>query len=98
MQAHRQYAARRIADYDAARSNALAAIADQEAHGPAATLMAHMVLRIVESRHPRLRYLVGRDARQVMRLRRFLPAAMFEQGLRRRYELDAITDRAGASP
>lgn len=89
MKAHRQRTAERIADYDAMRENALDAVAAQEERAPGAELVARMVLEVVRSERPRLRYLVGGQARSVARLRRFLPAGMFEQGLRRNYRLDA---------
>ncbi|HEU4722375.1 MAG TPA: oxidoreductase [Gemmatimonadaceae bacterium] len=95
MQAHRQHAAERIADYDAARRNALDAVAEQEARGPGAELIAHTVLRIAGSRSPRLRYVVGRQARVATRLQRWLPAGMFEQGLRRSFRLDAVGEPTG---
>jgi hypothetical protein len=47
-----------------------------------------MRLEIVSSEKPRLRYLVGPQAKSVTRLRRFLPAAMYEQGVRRTFALD----------
>ena len=48
-----------------------------------------VVLRIVESRSPALRYRVGTDARRYVRLRRILPASTFERGVRRAFKLDA---------
>jgi NAD(P)-dependent dehydrogenase (short-subunit alcohol dehydrogenase family) len=95
MQAHRQHTAARIADYDAARRNALDAIAEREARGPGAELIARTALRIAGSRRPRLRYVVGREARLVMQLRRVLPAGMFEQGVRRTFRLEAVREPRG---
>lgn len=89
MQAHRQMAAERIAEYDTHRERAYRAIAEYEARGPSADLIAHAVARIVTSRNPRLRHVVGRQARFATRMRRFLPEAMFEQGVRRHFRLDA---------
>jgi len=43
-------------------------------------LVAATVLKIVENQPPRLRYVIGRQARLVSRLRRFLPEAALEQG------------------
>jgi NAD(P)-dependent dehydrogenase (short-subunit alcohol dehydrogenase family) len=95
MQAHRQHTAERIADYDAARRNAHESIAEQELSGPGGELMAHTVQRILESRSPRLRYVVGRQAQLVSRLRRFLPASAFEQGARRTFRLHTVREPTG---
>jgi hypothetical protein len=46
------------------------------------------LLEILSSDSPRLRYLIGQQAKSVARLRRFLPAGMFEQGVRRSFSLD----------
>jgi hypothetical protein len=48
-----------------------------------------VLLRIVSSDSPRLRYLIGRQATSVARLRGFLPAAVFEPGVRRSFSLDS---------
>ena len=40
------------------------------------------------SHSPRLRYLIRPQAKSVARLRRFLRAGMFEQGVRRTFSLD----------
>jgi hypothetical protein len=53
-------------------------------------LVAERVLSIIESGSPRLRNIVGKEARMV-RLRRFLPEPLFERGMRRRLHLDVKT-------
>jgi hypothetical protein len=50
--------------------------------------VAETLLEIITSDTPRLCYLIGQQARSVARLRRFLPAGMFEQGVRRTVALD----------
>jgi NAD(P)-dependent dehydrogenase (short-subunit alcohol dehydrogenase family) len=90
MKTHRQQAAQRIADYDAARERAFESIAQQEKRGPGPELVAHAVLRIAGSPNPRLRYLIGRQARSVALLQRFLPDELFEQGLKRTFRLDTV--------
>ena len=89
MQSNRQLAAKPIAEYDTHRERAYRAIADYEARGPGADLVSQTVARIVSSRNPRLRHVVGQQARFAMRVRWFLPAAMFEQGVRSHFRLDA---------
>ena len=89
MKSHRQRTTERIAEYDARRGRALKSIAELEERGPGAELVARAVRRIVGSRRPRLRYLVGRQARTVALLQQFLPERLFEQGLKRSFGLEA---------
>jgi hypothetical protein len=51
-------------------------------------VVANAVLKIAASRTPRLRYVVGRQARFVTRLRQLLPEGAFEQGVRGTFRLD----------
>jgi short-subunit dehydrogenase len=88
MMNHRQIAANRIADYDPWRQRALDAIRAHEQKAPGAEVVADTLLEIMSSRAPRLRYPIGQQAKSVMRLRRFLPAGLFEQGVRRTFSLD----------
>ena len=83
----RQLAAERVSEYDSWRQRALDAIREQEEKGPGPELVADTVIRIIESRKPRLRYAVGRQARLISTLRRFLPEAAFEQGTRSTFHL-----------
>lgn len=83
----RQLSAERVGDYDSWRRRALDAIREYEEKGPGPELVANTVIRIVESSRPRLRYAVGRQARLISTLRRFLPEAAFEQGTRRTFHL-----------
>jgi NAD(P)-dependent dehydrogenase (short-subunit alcohol dehydrogenase family) len=90
MMHHRQAGVRRIAEYDPWRQRALEAIQAAERNAPGPDLVADTLLEIISSPRPRLRYLIGRQAKTVARLRRFLPAGMFEQGVRRTFALDRI--------
>jgi hypothetical protein len=47
--------------------------------------------------NPRLRYLIGQQAKTVARLRRFLPARLYEQGVRRTFSLDSTAPAAASS-
>jgi NAD(P)-dependent dehydrogenase (short-subunit alcohol dehydrogenase family) len=87
MMSHRQLAAHRLDDYDPFRERALNAIRQYEEKGPGPDAVAETMLEIVSSKTPRLRYLIGAQAKQVARLRRFLPAAMYEQGVRRTFSI-----------
>jgi NAD(P)-dependent dehydrogenase (short-subunit alcohol dehydrogenase family) len=88
MMNNRQIAANPIAEYDPWRQRALDAIRAHEETAPGPELVATTLLDIMSSRTPRLRYLIGRQAKSVARLRRFLPAGLFEQGVRRTFSLD----------
>jgi NAD(P)-dependent dehydrogenase (short-subunit alcohol dehydrogenase family) len=88
MKSHRRVGANRIADYDPWRGRALDAVRAYEEKGPGPDLVAEALLQIVSSETPRLRYLIGQQARSVARLRRFLPGGMYEDGLRRTFWLD----------
>jgi NAD(P)-dependent dehydrogenase (short-subunit alcohol dehydrogenase family) len=88
MMNHRQVAARRMTEYEPWRERALTAIRAHEERSDGPELVAEALLEIVTSDAPHLRYLIGKQAKSVARLRRFLPAAMFEQGVRRTFSLD----------
>ena len=88
MMNNRKVGAQRIGEYDLWRERSLKAIRASEERGPGPDLVAETLLKIVSSRAPRLRYLIGRQAQWVARLRRFLPARMYEQGVRFTFSLD----------
>jgi NAD(P)-dependent dehydrogenase (short-subunit alcohol dehydrogenase family) len=88
MMNNRQVGANRTTDYDPWRQRALHAIRAQEDRGPGPEVVAKALLGIVSSNTPRLRYLIGQQARSVARLKQFLPAGMYEQGVRRTFSLD----------
>jgi NAD(P)-dependent dehydrogenase (short-subunit alcohol dehydrogenase family) len=89
MMNHRQLAANRMTEYDPWRQRALVAIRAYEERGPRPEVVAETLLEIISSSNPRLRYLIGQQAKSVARLRRFLPARMYEQGVRRTFSLDS---------
>jgi NAD(P)-dependent dehydrogenase (short-subunit alcohol dehydrogenase family) len=88
MMNHRQVAAGRIGEYEPWRQRAFDAIRAMEEKGPGPELVAETVLRIAASKSPRLRYVVGPQAKLVTRLRRFLPESVFERGVRSTFRLD----------
>ena len=85
---HRQAAANPVPEYDRWRHRALTAIRALEEKGPGPDVAADTLVKIVASKNPRVRYLVGSQAKTLARLRRFLPARMYEQGTRRMFSLD----------
>jgi len=88
MMTNRQHGAQRMTEYDPWRQRALSAIRASEEKASSADVVADTLLEIISSSSPRLRYLIGQQAKSVTRLRRFLPAGMFEQGVRRSFSLD----------
>jgi NAD(P)-dependent dehydrogenase (short-subunit alcohol dehydrogenase family) len=88
MMSHRQVATEQIGAYDPWRQRAYAAIRGHEERGPGPELVADAVLKIVESSAPRLRHVIGTQAKVVTRLRQFLPGGAFEQGVRGTFQLD----------
>jgi NAD(P)-dependent dehydrogenase (short-subunit alcohol dehydrogenase family) len=88
MMNNRQVGGRRMSEYDPWRERALNAIRAAEDNAPGPDVVANALLEIVSSDAPRLRYLIGKQAKSVARLRRLLPAGMFEQGVRRSFSLD----------
>lgn len=86
---NRQDAVKHISDYDPWRQRAFEAIHQYEEQAPEPTLVAECVLRVIESKSPKSRYKVGKDATSLPRLRRFLPESLFEQGARDHFHLDA---------
>jgi NAD(P)-dependent dehydrogenase (short-subunit alcohol dehydrogenase family) len=87
MMNHRQLGTSRIAEYDLWRQRALDAIRRHEEKGPGPEAVAETLLDILSSKTPRLRYLIGGQAKSVVRLRRFLPAGLYESGVRRNFSI-----------
>jgi len=80
--------AARIAEYDRRRQLAFEAFRHHEEKAPGAELAAQTVLKIIASKAPRLRYLIGSQAKVAARLQRFLPEATYEWGKRSIFWLD----------
>ena len=87
MMSNRQVGAHRMPEYDSWRQRALDTIRASEERAPGPELVADTLAEIMSSEAPRLRYLIGRQAKSVTRLRRFLPAGIFEQGVRHTFSL-----------
>ena len=83
-----QGAANRISDYDPWRQRVLEVRQQFEEKALEPALVAEVILRIIESKSPRLRHTVGRDVTRLLRMRRFLPEATFEKGMRRALHLE----------
>ncbi len=81
-----------IPDYDPWRRRVAEVRAQRIGAAPDAIIVAECVLRIVDSAAPRLRYGVGKETARIVRLRRLLPEALFERGMRRVFRLDAPSE------
>ncbi|MBL8153228.1 MAG: SDR family NAD(P)-dependent oxidoreductase [Anaerolineae bacterium] len=80
------FPAQRIPDYDGIREQATAVHDTDVRDGHPPDPVARLIARIVESRHPRLRYVAAEGLESgVPLMRRFLPDALQEWILRRRY-------------
>ena len=85
-----QPAGGRIGAYDGAREAALKSMRDYLERAPGPGVVAEVVGRIVESRSPRLRYNVGKEARLVVHLRRLVPEGVALKIMRRYFRIDGV--------
>jgi NAD(P)-dependent dehydrogenase (short-subunit alcohol dehydrogenase family) len=84
----RQVSTRQLKDYDSWRERAFNAIRDHELKAPGAELVAQTIFEIIGSKRPRLRYLIGSQAKIATRLQRFFPEWAYERGKRTTFRLD----------
>jgi NAD(P)-dependent dehydrogenase (short-subunit alcohol dehydrogenase family) len=84
----RQVSAARLKEYDPWRQRAFKTFRDQEEKAPGPQLVAETLFKIISSNTPRLRYLIGPQAKVTSGLRWFLPESVFEQGKRSTFALD----------
>ena len=84
----RQVSTARLEEYDAWRQRAFKAIRAHQQQAPGPELVAQTILGIIASKTPRLRYLIGSQAKVATRLQRFLPEGTYERGKRSTFRLD----------
>ena len=77
----------KIEVYDLARKKSARRIQIDESRGQDPKLVAKLILEIINSKSPRIRYAIGNEKRALL-YKRILPASLFESGLRRRFSLD----------
>ncbi|ACT48007.1 oxidoreductase [Methylotenera mobilis] len=58
-------------------------------------MVAKVVLKAAEAKHPKVRYAAGKLACRLSLLRRFAPAAMMDKGIRQEMKLDILEKIAG---
>lgn len=85
--AHAARTAETVAAYAAAFAANVALFRDNVAAGENPAGVAAAVLRAATSRNPRLRYVVGREAMRVRKLRSIMPSGIFDRAIRRRFQL-----------
>jgi NAD(P)-dependent dehydrogenase (short-subunit alcohol dehydrogenase family) len=73
--------------YDAARKNIAEVFGTELAKAPGPQLVADAVLAAIQNKNPRIRYPVGKDAKLLALMRRFMPASAFEKGFRKQFRL-----------
>jgi NAD(P)-dependent dehydrogenase (short-subunit alcohol dehydrogenase family) len=84
----RQLAVHPISDYDIWRTRSMKSVREYEEKGQAGGFVAETIHKIIETKRPRLRYIVGQQAKQLMLFRWLLSEAIFEQGTRSGFNLD----------
>ncbi len=80
--------AQRIPAYSLVRTRVLQRFAENTDHGVPPEQVAETVLEAASAESPNLRYPVNGAAKSVSRLRRFMPARMFEKTFRQQLLLD----------
>lgn len=83
-----QLAGNPISDYDPWRLRASEAVKKHIEKALDPVRVGECILRIIESKSPRLRNIVSKDIARMFLMRRFLPESLFEQGARRYLNLD----------
>jgi NAD(P)-dependent dehydrogenase (short-subunit alcohol dehydrogenase family) len=79
----------RVDDYAAARDRAFENVTAQGSAGDEPSVVAEAVLEAATAVKPRLRYPAGKRAALLARLRRYLPASIFDGALRKQLRLDS---------
>jgi NAD(P)-dependent dehydrogenase (short-subunit alcohol dehydrogenase family) len=79
-----------IAAYDEMRGRAERAITEQINNGADPIDVARTVLVALRAKHPKHRYAVGAAGAMLSTIRRFAPAALFDWGMRKQFNLDDV--------
>ena len=76
-------------DYDRARADVDALLRDVMPKADLPDVVAAVVVKAATDARPRRRYTVGKTAKQISMLRRFVPTEMFDKSLRKQFRLPA---------
>jgi NAD(P)-dependent dehydrogenase (short-subunit alcohol dehydrogenase family) len=78
-----QVAAESIDDYAQTRQQAITIFEESMQRGADPTIVAKLILRVIEDESPRLRYRVGRAAIWIPRIRSIIPEGLFQAAIER---------------
>jgi len=81
-------AARRVDDYGVARDRARELVRASVGAGDDPSVIAAIVFEAATAKKPRLRYPAGKRAGLLARLRRYMPAGVFDSAIRKQFRLD----------
>ena len=81
-------AARRVDDYGVARERVREVIRASVSGGDDPSAIAAIVVEAATAKRPRLRYPAGKGAGLLARLRRYIPAGVFDSAIRKQFRLD----------
>src|SRR5438477_5839232 len=81
-------AARRVDDYGVARDRSRQLVRGSVGAGDDPSVIAAIVLEAATAKKPRLRYPAGKRAGLLARLRRYMPAGVFDSAIRKQFRLD----------
>jgi NAD(P)-dependent dehydrogenase (short-subunit alcohol dehydrogenase family) len=84
----------RFDDYRSLRDHVLSRVEAMLATAPPPAPVAEQVVELIRMPSPAFRYPVG-SARMIRRMRRWMPASMFESGTRRRFGIDVLRSEGG---
>jgi len=84
----------KLDEYTTARKALAKLIKVAVASGDDPKVVANVVLKAANAKHPKLRYAAGKLARQLSFLRRFAPAALVDIGIRKELKLDSLAEIA----
>jgi short-subunit dehydrogenase len=77
-----------ISEYSPMRERAQKVFKESVQAGDDPRIVARVILSIIESRSPRLRYRIGKEAKRLPRIKAVVPQNAFEAGVRRNFHLD----------
>jgi NAD(P)-dependent dehydrogenase (short-subunit alcohol dehydrogenase family) len=84
----RRVSTAQLDEYDTWRQRAFNAIRDHEQKAAGPDVVSQTILKIISSKTPRLRYLIGSQAKFATRLQRYLPEGVYEWGKRSTFKLN----------
>lgn len=79
----------KLKEYESIRAHVTKVVQQAMANADDPSIVADVVLQAASAERPRLRYTVGKAARQLQFLRRFAPASVLDAGIRKNLQLDA---------